>query len=213
MSPRISANLRDGYLQKRREQILDAAVEVFGLKGFAGANVTDIARAAGIAKGTIYLYFPSKEEVFTAILSERSFIPILSDLLQEQQPLEVTLRKVAESYMQYLEANLTFFRLAITDAFHFPEHARQIYREIILKGNQALADFLDEQSKAGILRPLQSPFLTARAFMGLLMTYTLSQEILGGKEISPIQHEEWIQEALSIFLEGVNSNLASPIAE
>jgi AcrR family transcriptional regulator len=203
MSPRISADYRERYLLDRREQILDAAVKVFGHKGFAGANVSDIATAAEIAKGTIYLYFQSKEEIFTTILSERSFIPHLSYLIEAGQPLEVTLQNIAESYFQFMDTNLAIFRLVIADAFHFPEYAHQAYCEIVLKGNQILADFLTEESRAGTIRPLQDPLLTARAFMGMLMTFTLSQEILGGKYITPICREEWMQEMLRVFLRGV----------
>lgn len=206
MSPRISADNREQYLQERRAQILDAAIEVFGRKGFAAANVADISKAAGIAKGTIYLYFQSKEEILMTILAERSFLPHLADLIEEDQPLEVTLRNIAESFFHYLETNLPIFRLVIADAFHFPVRARQMYRQITLKGNQVLADFLAKQSRAGIIRPLKDPFLTGRAFMGLLMTYTLTQEILGGKDITPIRREDWIQEVIRVFLEGVKPN-------
>jgi AcrR family transcriptional regulator len=51
----------------RREEILDAARRVFAQRGFRGTTIADIAEAAGIALGTIYLYFPSKEDVFAAL--------------------------------------------------------------------------------------------------------------------------------------------------
>lgn len=204
MSPRIAANSREQYLQERREQILDAAVDVFGQKGFAAANVADIAKAAGVAKGTIYLYFESKEAVFTTLMAERSFLPRLAHLVEEDQPVEVTLRNIAEGYFQDLEANLPIFRLVIADAARFPDYARQAYREVVLKGNQLLADFLEKQGQAGKIRALKDPFLTARAFMGMLMTYIFSQEILGGKDITPICREAWIEEVLRVFLESLN---------
>lgn len=205
MSPRVAADHREQYRQDRREMIMDAAVKVFGEKGFAGAAVADIAAAAGIAKGTVYLYFPSKEEIFTAILSERSFLPYMADLMLENQPLDVTLRNIAESYYCFLDANLPIYRIVIADSYHFPERARQVYCEVILKGNQALADFLEGQSIAGVIRPLPDPFLTARTFLGLLSTHILSQEILGGKEITPIDEDAWIEEIIRVFLEGVGS--------
>jgi AcrR family transcriptional regulator len=205
MSPRVAADLREQYRQGRREKIVDAAVLVFGEKGFAGASVADIAKAAGIAKGTVYLYFPSKEEIFTAILVERSFIPYLNDLMVENQPLDVTLRNIAESYYRFLEVNLPIFRIAIADFYRFPDHARQVYQEVILKGNQALANFLEGQSKAGAIRPLADPFLTARTFLGLLSTHIISQEILGGKEITPIDENAWIEEIIRVFMEGVGT--------
>ncbi len=204
MSPRVSADQRDQYLQDRREEIINAAVEVFGKKGFAGASVSEIARAAGIAKGTVYLYFQSKEEIFTAILVERSFLPQLEDLMLVDEPLERTLTDIAHSYFDFMDSNLPVFRIAIADSYHFPMHAQQVFREIILKGNLALADFLSKLCQAGIIPPLEDPFLTARVFLGLLSTHILAQEILEGKQITPIPEEDWIREIVRVFLAGLS---------
>lgn len=149
MSPRISAERREQYLQERRDVILDAAIQVFGEKGFDGASVADIAEAAGLGKGTMYLYFESKEDIFSAILAE------------------------------------------------------QVYREVILKETEMVASFLSAQAKAGRIRPLDDPFLTAQAFMGMLTTYVLTQEMLGGKNFAPIKKEAWVREVVRLFLEGV----------
>src|SRR6185312_14998593 len=56
--------------QARPGEILDAALKVFAEKGFAAARMEDIAKRAGVTKGTIYLYFPSKEEVFKQLVRE-----------------------------------------------------------------------------------------------------------------------------------------------
>ena len=86
-----------------------------------------------------------------------------------------------------------------------PEHAREVYCEIILKGNRALADYLYRQSESGAIRTLQDPFLTARAFIGLLLNYPLTQELLGGKDVTPIRSEDWIREAVQVFLVGIKN--------
>lgn len=203
MSPLVSANHREQYLQERREEIVDAAIQVFDRKGFVGATVADIASGAGISKGTIYLYFESKEQIFTAILNERSFVPILADLVVENQPLEVVLRNIAESFLRYMETHLSLVRIAMSDSARFPEHARQVYQESVLKGNLILADFLEKRSEAGLIRPLENPFLTARAFMGMVMFHVLTQEILSGKDITPIEQKTWITEIIRVFLDGV----------
>src|ERR1700743_2140272 len=56
--------------QARPGEILDAALKVFAEKGFAAARMDDIARRAGVTKGTIYLYFPGKEDVFKQLVRE-----------------------------------------------------------------------------------------------------------------------------------------------
>jgi len=207
MSPIISGSKREKYLQDRREHILDAAIQVFENKGFIGAGVAEIASVAGIAKGTIYLYFESKENIFTSILNERSFIPILTDLLTDDQPLEKTLRNIAESYFEYMQKNLFFFIVAISDSLNFPECAKQIYKETVLKGNIILSNYLEKQGKSGKIYPLEKPFLAARAFMGMLLSHFIAQEILKGKDINPIEQKDWIDEVVHIFLAHIITNM------
>jgi AcrR family transcriptional regulator len=210
MSPLVSNDHRDQYLHDRREHILDAATSVFENKGFAAANVAEIASLAGIAKGTIYLYFESKEKIFAAILNERSFVPLLADLLVENQPFEITLRTLTENFVSYMETHLPLIRMALADGIRFPDCAEQVYRESILKGNLILADYLEKQSKAGKIRPLKNPFLTAKVFMGMMMYHIMTQEVMGGKNILAISQNEWIDEVIQIFCTSMGVNTSAP---
>jgi AcrR family transcriptional regulator len=202
--PRVSAERRKEYLQERREQILDAAIEALGKKGFEGTNVADIAKAAGIAKGTVYLYFESKEEIFSAILSERSLLPWFTDrVMSKDVPLETMLTDIARHFLQSMPDYLPIIHLVLSDGQRSPAHAEQLYQDVILKGNKLLAAYLAAQAKAGRIRPLDNPFLTARAFMGMLMTYVLTQEMLGGKHFTSIKLEAWVREVVQLFLDGI----------
>jgi AcrR family transcriptional regulator len=66
---------------ERQKQILDAAIEVFTRKGYEAATMPDIAQAAGVAAGTIYLYFPNKRELFVASIKNSVMTPPLLDLI------------------------------------------------------------------------------------------------------------------------------------
>jgi AcrR family transcriptional regulator len=79
MSARISK--KDKKTEERHKQILDAAIEVFSHKGYAAATIPEIAEAAGVAAGTIYLYFPNKRELFMASIKNLIFTVPLLDLL------------------------------------------------------------------------------------------------------------------------------------
>lgn len=208
MSPIVSSNHREQYLQDRRDQIIDAAMQIFVNKGFSGANVSEIASLAGIAKGTIYLYFDSKEQIFSAILNERTFIPRLADLLIEDQPVEITLRNIAEAFLSFLDDYLPFIKMVMADGIRFPLCAEQVYRESILKSNMILAEYLDKQSQSGRIRPLDNPFLTAKVFIGMMMYHVMTQEIMAGKNVLAISQEDWVKEIIQIFCTsmGVNDN-------
>ena len=96
MSPRVAAERRDEYLQERRERIMDAAIKVFASKGLDRTNVAEVCSAAGIAKGTLYLYFKSKDDIIKAILTERTGMKSIAGVVADvEAPLEITLAKVA----------------------------------------------------------------------------------------------------------------------
>ena len=183
---------------------MDAAIDVFGEKGFDRANVEDIAQAAGIGKGTVYLYFKSKEEIFSAIVAGRTLLPRATSLMAATDiSLEASLTKLAESYLKFMSENLPFVQLVFSDSRRFPAHAKRVYTETIFKGNKMLADFLVTQTKAGKVRKLNDPLITARAFIGMLLIYTLTQEMLGGKQLTPIKREAWVKEVVRLFLDGI----------
>jgi TetR/AcrR family transcriptional regulator, cholesterol catabolism regulator len=203
MSPKISAGSRAQYVMERRNKILDASLRVFEQKGFSSARVAEIASAAGIAKGTVYLYFDSKEEILDAILTERSFLPHWANVIEKGRPLEVSLRNIAEAYFQLMEEYLPILRLVLTDAQRFPEHAQRVVREVMLKGADTVADFFASLAKAGEIRHLENPLLTARAFLGMFTTYILTQEVLNGQAVAPIDRQAWMDEAIQVFMDGL----------
>jgi AcrR family transcriptional regulator len=204
MSPKISVENREQYRHNRREQILDAALQLFSQQGFVGTNVDDIAQKAGIAKGTLYLYFKSKDDIFNAILFERSFINHLTDLNgTDQQSIENVLTQIAENFYANSQSYVPLLRMVLSDICRFPEHAETLYRDIILKGNKIIADYLNEQVATGKIRPLEDAFLTARAFMGMMITHLLTQDLLFGSRFTEIDQKAWIRESVHLFLKGV----------
>ncbi len=98
----------------RREEILDAARRVFSERGFKGTTIADIADAAGIALGTIYLYFPSKDDVFAA-LNER-FSELLTSAITANvrgDSLEAIVRNRVRNVFDVCGANRDLVRLVV----------------------------------------------------------------------------------------------------
>jgi AcrR family transcriptional regulator len=104
---------RDVLAEFRHAEILAAARGVFAEKGFAGASVDDIAQAAGVAKGTIYLYYPSKREIYFAALREG--LTALAVKTQMQVEGATTLREkllaYVETKLRYFDENRDFFKI------------------------------------------------------------------------------------------------------
>ena len=128
----------------RPDEILDAALEVFGAQGFSGARLEDIARAAGVSKGTLYLYFESKEEMFRAMIRAR-IVSVLEEGERELLHTEGSTRTKLELLMRRMWAVVgdpsmaRIIKLVHGELNNFPELARFYYEEVILRGTCAQA--------------------------------------------------------------------------
>jgi len=210
MAPQPAREVSHPRLDKR-EAIIDAAIEAFGAGGLDGATVEEIARRAGIAKGTVYLYFKSREEIFNSVLRERWPGPLPEQLLRglmDEPPLgpagmEEAMTRLSLGFLNAVESNMPVFRLLLTAAYQFPEVGDDLYENAFLKVNRMLASILERQQQAGTVRSLPSPLITARCLQGMLMMYILSQDVLNGRKFTPIDKEDWVRESVRLFLHGV----------
>ena len=177
---------------------------MFGSKGFPGSTVEEIARAAHITKGTVYLYFASKEEILASILAERSDLPHLDEItLDPDAPMRDTLALFARRFLEIEMEHLPVFRLSLSEAYRVPSYGERLYTGNLSGWHRLLARYLETQFAAGRIGALPDPTLTARVFTAMLIGYILAQHILGGERINPIDPEAWIARQVSIFLDGI----------
>jgi AcrR family transcriptional regulator len=143
----------------RTPEIIEAALECFGERGFAACRLDDIARRAGVTKGTIYLYFPNKEELFKAVIS-RSLVPRIaageqlvaaSDLPAPVQ-LEQLLLVLADIVPSPTIGAIP--KLIIAEAGNFPEIARFYFDEVISRGRRLITGILRRGIARGEFRQL-----------------------------------------------------------
>lgn len=145
---------RQQQAQRRREELIDAALTVFAAKGVDGASIKDIAAAASVAPGLLYHYFSSKEALAVAILDERGFLPQLRSVLGERsdEPAAVVLRDLIRAFDETLCANAdlisVFFSVGHTNAA-----ANQALREFVITGQGLLESYLNARVAAGELKP------------------------------------------------------------
>jgi AcrR family transcriptional regulator len=126
----------------RPQEILEAALAVFADKGFATARMDDIAAKAGVSKGTIYLYFESKEAVFRALVREL-LVPRLAEaahLLHDYKgPMTPLLATILRGLGHFIATSdrVVIPKMVIAEAGNFPDLAR-IYREEMIERGLAL---------------------------------------------------------------------------
>ena len=153
--PARTRKLRRGPLT--RKQILDAALQLFSEKGTARASVRDIAQAAGITDAAIYYHFPSKRELFEALIEERGFTSALEGLERaEAGDLNVTpteaIRRIAANALELMYANRSFLKVLMVEAMAEDPVATEEYRMLVERWERAEARILRYFEREGDLR-------------------------------------------------------------
>jgi AcrR family transcriptional regulator len=160
--------------QARPGEILEAALAVFAEKGFAAARMEDIAFKAGVTKGTIYLYFPSKEEVFKSLAREH----VGQNIMMAAEMAE----KFEGSVFEFLKEFYTRFvaivlmseaavlpKIIIGEAGNFPELARFWREEVIEKATGLMARMMTRAKARGEIRDLPVEIICKLAMAPILM--------------------------------------------
>jgi AcrR family transcriptional regulator len=140
---------------KRREAILTAALEEFSARGFADTRLDDVAKRAGVAKGTIYLYFRDKESLFQELV--RSMLSPLVGAIEAAPLADLPIRVVAETVVDlfvreiYGTRRKDVIRLIIAEGGRFPALAEVYYREVIARVLPAMRALLTRAVERGEL--------------------------------------------------------------
>src|SRR5262245_24865505 len=148
-------NTRAVRQAERRDAILNAALEEFAASGFAAARLDDVARRAGVAKGTIYLYFRDKESLFQELV--RSMLVPIAGTIETAQMRDVPARVIAETIADIFAREIfgtrrkDIIRLIITEGARFPKLAEFYYHEVIERVVTALRAMLTRAAARGEL--------------------------------------------------------------
>ena len=142
--------------EDRPAEIVAAAAEAFALRGFSATRLEDIAALAGVSKGTLYRYFPNKEELFKAVV-RRTLVPRIAEAetlaaaadAPTPELLFGVLRKMVEMAATPVGA---IPKMIIAEAGNFPDLARFYAEEVVARGFRLLAAILDRGARRGDLR-------------------------------------------------------------
>ena len=154
----------------KRERILRAAVDVFAQSGYFNAKVSEIAKAAGVADGTIYLYFDGKEDILVTIFREhtRNYLASLERELSNTRGAEDRIRKAIRHHLETLGRDRS---LAVVSQVEL----RHSLKFMSLLSQQEVADYLniirkivEYGQKDGTFRRTLHPTLVAKAVFGVL---------------------------------------------
>ena len=193
----------------RPDEILDAALDLFIAQGYAATRVEDIARAAGLSKGAVYLYFSSKGKVFEGLV-QRAIVPVIvnAEKMAEKNSRDP---QVALKTMINLIANrmrdprmAAIPRLVIAEAGQFPELAEMYHAEVIERGLSVIEILLKRGIEAGTFRHVDPRFGLC-SVVGPIITNMLLVNVFGKSESSEADAQSFVENHLDILFNGLLS--------
>ena len=196
--------------QARPAEIVEAALEVFAEKGFSAARIDDVAARAGISKGTLYLYFASKEELFKAVVRQA----LLPNLARVERMLAAHPGTAAEriaTVIGQIGALLQSTRigvipkLVIAEAGNFPELARFYHEEVIRRGLGLLGGEIERGIARGEFRPVD-PGDGARLLVAPVLLAAIWKTTFEAHAGAPLDAQAFLATALEVLLRGLRAD-------
>ncbi len=166
----------------RTAELLNAARKVFAQRGFYDSTVDAIAELAGVAKGTVYLYYPSKQSIYWAAL-EQGIIEMNEETrkrVDAATSAEEKIRTVIDFKLRYFEENRDFFKIYFTEfgnALCHPLHVHKRFSESYLQQARGLQAVLEEGIRQGRIRAL--PADLAALSISDLLRGVITQRLMG----------------------------------
>ncbi len=166
----------------RTAELLTAARKVFAQRGFYDSTVDAIAELAGVAKGTVYLYYPSKQSIYWAAL-EQGIVEMNEETRKRVEAApspEEKIRTFIDFKLRYFEENRDFFKIYFTEfgnALCHPVHVHKRFSEFYLQQARSLQAVLEEGIRQGLIRAL--PADLAALSISDLLRGVITQRLMG----------------------------------
>lgn len=198
---------------EKRETILKIAYEAFLADGYAATSMSSIAAKVGGSKATLYNYFPSKQDLFVAVIDEKcqEVQALLIDLELDPADFRTALIHMGEGLLRMVlsDSRIATFRLITAETGRFPELGQAFYQSGPLQSQQRLSRFFERAIADGKLTPGDTFAMAGRFFS--LVKGELHHRRLWGVMAYPdnAEIEAHVDEAVRIFLEAYGTEPAS----
>jgi len=194
--------LLDGTVAKNKQRIERAALRLFTRQGFHGTTVREIAEGAGVSMGKLYLYYPTKEDIFIdlvhrldkkmEVLRQKELVPLM------QSPDPDSLRKLGMAVGRVVSENLDYWRLMYVDVVEFRhKHFIHSYREIA-GGLRNYARAMFQKTQIPFPGNVDPGFAYTSLYLQFV-TYFLVEELFGAKRHLGVSDEEAIDQFVRLF--------------
>ncbi|MFL0248362.1 TetR/AcrR family transcriptional regulator [Candidatus Clostridium stratigraminis] len=188
-------------MSKTKRDIFEAAIRIFSISGYDSATMDDIAQDAGVAKGTLYYHFKSKEELFKYIITEG--MELISEELNEAALKESSsldkLKSICNLQLKMISEKRDFFKVVMSQLWG--QEVRQLeLRDFIKKYISKIEIFLKQAMEDGVIKKEDSSFM-AYTFFGTLCSTAVYELINDGKSNIDVITEK----VMGYILHGIQS--------
>src|SRR5436853_6628787 len=193
----------------RPAEIVTAALEVFVERGFAAARLEEVARRAGVTKGTLYLYFKSKEALFKAVVRE-TIVPVIAQGEALAQSFTGTARELVERLVREYwrlvgETELAGIpKLMMAEAATFPQLTRFYYEEVVTRGHRLMAGVIERGIKSGEFRQVDV-MVAAKLAMSPLMHATVARRAFASCMPEGFDCAKYLDTHIDLYLHGITN--------
>lgn len=191
--------------QERQASIISAAAALFAANGFKGTTTREIAKRSGISEALLFKYFPTKRDLYAAILAEKSLLSELLAAVDEAARKGDDLRVFTQiaGYRIQQHKDPTLFRLLLFSALEGHELSAMFFESQHRKFYDYLSGYIAKRIRDGEFRRVD-PLLAARAFTGMLAHHRLLHEIF---KVSPHRSPgDCVETYVALFLNGLRVN-------
>ncbi len=198
--------------EARPGEIVEAALELFVERGFSATKIDDVARHAGVSKGTLYLYFESKEALLSAAVRE-VLLPELERVEQRADSYEGStgelMRQLAHNWRETVmnERLCGISKLMVAEAGNFPELAAFYVENVVQRTRRLAARMLERGIVRGEFRPLDVDY-TARVGLAPIVFAAIFQRSLAAYDDPEYDAGKFLDVHLDIFLRGIAADAA-----
>jgi TetR/AcrR family transcriptional regulator, fatty acid metabolism regulator protein len=181
----------------KRETIIQAAIEVFSKKGFKPANISEIARKAGVADGTIYHYFKNKEDLFFSIPIEKTneFLNQLELHLEGISGAFNKLRKFVWYFLYYFKTNPGYGRILMLEMRVSKSFVKTETYGFLKQSVGRVMDIITEGQSEGVIRKDADGYILRHVVLGTL-EHMVSRWLLKGEKYELLEHHEEVSRLL-----------------
>jgi AcrR family transcriptional regulator len=190
----------------RPQELLAAALDLFVERGYAATRLDEVAAHAGVSKGTLYLYFENKEELFQAVVRENMVPPLVDaeEMIEQFQGHSSELLKLCiYGWWQRIGATKLsgISKLMMAESGNFPEVARFYHEEVVTRGEALIARIVERCIALDEFRPVD-PVTATHVIIAPVLMLTMWRHSLHSCHLDPIEPNNFLDCLIDLLTHG-----------